>query len=47
MEELAKNLVSHRDSLQAQWRQGDDVDTEQLRVVFQGYRAFLFGLVST
>jgi hypothetical protein len=47
MEELAKNLVSHRDSLQAQWRQGDDVDTEQLRVVFQAYRAFLFGLLST
>ena len=47
MEELAKNLVSHRDSLQAQWRQGDDVDTEQLRVVFQGYRAFLVGLLST
>jgi hypothetical protein len=47
MEELAKNVVSHRDSFQAQWRQGDDVDTEQLRVVFQGYRAFLVGLLST
>ena len=47
MEELTKNLVSHCDSLQAQWRQGDDVDTEQLRVVFQGYRAFLVGLLST
>jgi hypothetical protein len=36
-----------RDSLQAQWCQDDDVDTERLRVVFQDYRAFLFGPSST
>lgn len=49
MEHLAKTLASQRDSLQAQWHQGegDEVDTEQLRVVFQDYRAFLFRLLPT
>ena len=48
MEELAKILLAHRETLQAQWRDGDQPpDTEQLRLTFQGYRALLFGLLST
>jgi hypothetical protein len=47
MEYLARIVVSHRDSLQSQWLQDDEVDTERLRLVFQEYRTFLHGLLST
>ena len=47
MEDRARILASHRDSLQAQWCQDDDIDTERLRVVFQDYRAFLVGPLSS
>lgn len=47
IDDLAKILASHRELLQAQWRQDDDVDTEQLRVVFRDYRALLLGLLHT
>lgn len=47
MEDRARVLMSHHDSLQAQWYEDDDVDTERLRAVFQDYRAFLFGPPST
>jgi hypothetical protein len=46
-DDLAKILVNHRELLQAQWRQDDDADTEQLRVVFRDYRALLLGLLHT
>jgi hypothetical protein len=47
-EDLAKILLAHRETLQARWRDGDQPpDTEQLRLTFQGYRALLFGLLST
>lgn len=45
IDDLAKILAGHRETLQAQWR--DDVDTEQLRVVFRDYRAYLLGLLHT
>jgi hypothetical protein len=45
IDDLAKILVNQRELLQAQW--GDDVDTEQLRVVFRDYRALLLGLLHT
>lgn len=47
IDDLAKILVNQRELLQAQWRQDDHVDTEQLRVVFRDYRALLLGLVHT
>jgi hypothetical protein len=46
MEDLGRVLISHRESLEAQWRQ-DDVDTEQLRLVFRRYREFHVGLLNT
>jgi hypothetical protein len=46
-EDLARILASHRESLQDRWRPEDDVDTEQLRVVFQSYRGFLHELLDT
>ena len=46
MEDRARVIVSHRDSLQSQWRQNDHIDTERLRLVFQEYRTFLHGLLS-
>ena len=45
IDDLAKILVNKRELLQAQW--DDDVDTEQLRVVFRDYRALLLGLLHT
>jgi hypothetical protein len=45
--EAIDDLANHRESLQAQWRQGDNVDTEQLRVIVQRYQAFLLGLLNT
>lgn len=45
IDDLAKVLVNQRELLQAQW--DDDVDTEQLRVVFRDYRALLLGLLHT
>jgi hypothetical protein len=48
MEDLAKILLARRDTLQSRWRDPDDPpDTEQLRLTVQGYRALLFGLLST
>ena len=47
MEDLGRVLISHRESLEAQWRQDDDVDTEQLRLVFQRYREFHVGLLNS
>ena len=48
MEELARVLLAKRETLQERWRTADPPpDTEQLRVTVQGYRALLFGLLST
>ena len=47
IDDLARILAGHRELLLAQWRQDDDVDTEQLRVVFRDYRALLLGLLHT
>jgi len=45
--DLALILASHRESLQTKWQREDDVDTEQLRVVFRSYRGLLLGLLDT
>jgi hypothetical protein len=45
--DLALILASHRKSLQTKWQQEDNVDTEQLRVVFRSYRGLLLGLLDT
>lgn len=45
--DLALILASHRESLQTKWQQEENVDTEQLRVVFRSYRGLLLGLLDT
>jgi hypothetical protein len=48
MEDLAKALIARRDTLQSRWRSTEaPPDTEELRLTIQGYRALLFGLLST
>jgi len=37
---LAKNFADERSKLEAQWAQGNDISTEDLRVALQRYRAF-------
>jgi hypothetical protein len=37
---------SERNALEAQWQRGDDVQTEDLRVALQRYRAFFDRLLS-
>ena len=43
---LATNFAEERANLERQWEQGDDVDTEQLRLALQRYRSFFDRLLS-
>jgi hypothetical protein len=40
IQQLAKSFADERGKLEAQWSQGDDISTEDLRVALQRYRAF-------
>ena len=40
MQRLAQTFSDERTSLEAQWEQGADVSTEDLRVAMQRYRSF-------
>jgi hypothetical protein len=46
MKRLAEMFASERAELERQWDQGDDVSTEDLRLVLQRYRSF-FGRLLT
>ena len=46
MKRLAEIFADERKGLEAQWDQGDDVSTEDLRVALQRYRAFFTRLLS-
>ena len=46
MKRLAETFASERAELERQWDQGDNVSTEDLRLVLQRYRAF-FGRLLT
>jgi hypothetical protein len=47
MRRLAETFADERSGLEQQWSSGGDVDTEQLRIALQRYRAFFQRLLST
>jgi hypothetical protein len=47
MKRLAQTFAEERARLEAQWGQGDDVGTEELRVALQRYRSFFERLLSS
>lgn len=46
MKRVAEIFAEERDRLEAQWRQGEEVSTEDLRVALQRYRSFFNRLLS-
>jgi len=46
MQRLAASFSNERERLEAQWDQGDDVSTEDLRVALTRYRSFFDRLLS-
>jgi hypothetical protein len=46
MQRLAASFSQERERLEAQWDQGDDVSTEDLRVALTRYRSFFDRLLS-
>lgn len=44
--ELETSFGSERETLEAQWQRGEDVQTEDLRVVLRRYRSFFGRLLS-
>ena len=47
IQELQSSFTAERETLEAQWQSGDDVETEDLRVAFQRYRSFFDRLLAT
>ncbi|MFF8602153.1 hypothetical protein ACF065_13370 [Streptomyces sp. NPDC015232] len=47
MQKLATTFSDHRTSLEAQWRQGEEADTESLRTALRRYRSFFHRLLRT
>jgi hypothetical protein len=47
MQRLAQVFAEERSALEAQWGQGEDVGTEELRVALQRYRSFFERLLTT
>jgi hypothetical protein len=46
MKQLAEVFSQEREQLESQWRQGEEVSTENLRVALQRYRSFFNRLLS-
>jgi hypothetical protein len=46
MKRLAEVFSQEREQLESQWRQGEEVSTENLRVALQRYRSFFNRLLS-
>ncbi|MFD5328881.1 hypothetical protein [Streptomyces sp. NPDC127092] len=46
MQKLAATFADHRRTLEGQWKQGEDVDTEDLRTALRQYRSFFRRLLS-
>ena len=46
MKRLAEVFSEERGKLETQWRQGEEVSTENLRVALQRYRSFFNRLLS-
>ncbi|MFE1556378.1 hypothetical protein ACFW6V_15540 [Streptomyces sp. NPDC058734] len=47
MQNLAGTFASHKQDLEGQWRSGDRVPTEELRMALQHYRSFFNRLLKT
>jgi hypothetical protein len=45
VEKITQMFANEHDSLESQWKQGNDVSTEDLRIALQRYRAFFNRLV--
>ncbi|HWO59618.1 MAG TPA: hypothetical protein VNO31_06250, partial [Umezawaea sp.] len=46
MQSLATTFADHKKSLEGQWSQGEQVETEELRVALRQYRAFFDKLLT-
>jgi len=46
MQKLAEGFAQERERLEAQWDQGEDISTEDLRVALRRYRSFFQRLLS-
>ena len=46
IQQLADAFARERETLEGQWRRGEDVSTEDLRVALQRYRSFFQRLLS-
>jgi hypothetical protein len=46
MKRLAEMFADERSRMEAQWDRGDDIDTEDLRLALQRYRAFFGRLLA-
>ncbi|GAA2722419.1 MULTISPECIES: hypothetical protein [Streptomyces] len=47
MQTLAATFAQHKQELEAQWSQGEEADTEALRMALRRYRSFFNRLLST
>ncbi|WP_314252051.1 hypothetical protein [Streptomyces sp. DSM 40907] len=47
MQSLARTFSAHKQGLEAQWGQGEQVATEELRLALQHYRSFFNRLLNT
>ena len=47
MRALATTFAEHKRELEGQWQQGNDVETEELRVALQRYRSFFNQLLNS
>lgn len=47
MQSLAERFSAHKRALELQWQQGDEPETEDLRVALQRYRSFFQRLLTT
>jgi hypothetical protein len=47
IQSLATSFADERGGLERQWEQGDDIETEELRIALQRYRSFFHRLLAT
>lgn len=47
IESLARSFADERSGLERQWEQGEDIETEDLRIALQRYRSFFHRLLAT
>lgn len=47
IQSLARSFADERGGLERQWEQGEDIETEELRIALQRYRSFFHRLLAT